>query len=93
MAKEKHIRIRRLTCSRLAQAAEEMELSISELADRILTDALDDLEQEEEEDGDEDENGNGIEDDDHYSCPACGESVLPDDEECESCGEDLSEEE
>jgi hypothetical protein len=55
MSKEKHVRIGSLTYERLAETADEMELNVSELADRVLTDHLDNLEEEMEEDDEEEE--------------------------------------
>lgn len=84
-SKEKHVRIRGLTYSALARAAQDLELSISELADRMLTDALSNLEEE-----DEDQNENGTNDELGY-CPRCGESMDSDFQFCPMCGEQLEE--
>lgn len=89
MSKDRHIRVRNLTYGRLADASEELELSISELADRVLTDFLDNYEEEGGEDQEEDDAGGGEDD----TCPSCGAPILEDPDECPECGEDLSEEE
>ncbi len=85
MSKERHVRIRGLIYARLAEVAPELELSISELADRLLTDALSNLEEE-----DEDQNENGTNDELGY-CPRCGESMDSGFQFCPSCGEQLEE--
>lgn len=93
MSKEKHIRVRRLTYSQLTEAAEDQELALSELADRVLSDYLDAYEGEEERGSDDDEEGlkNNDDDDDDldYSCPTCDAVVLLGDQVCTNCGERL----
>lgn len=95
MSKKKHIRVRRLTYSQLAEAAEDQELAISELADRVLSDYVDAYEGGEERGSDDDEEGlknNDDDDDDNdldYSCPSCDAVVLPGDQVCTDCEERL----
>lgn len=53
MAKRKLLRIREKTYERLGQVADDEELSISELADRVLSSYLENLEEEDNEEEDE----------------------------------------
>jgi hypothetical protein len=59
MPKEKQVRIRRSTYESLSNVADEMELTIGELTDRVLSKFLDEYEEENNEDVSEEDEDYG----------------------------------
>ena len=92
MLKRAHIRVRVATRDALGEISEAEELSLSEVADRALTEFVKEWEAEQEDlDDDDAETDDEDEDEescDYHLCPTCSEPVSDDDEECPSCGEE-----
>lgn len=81
------IKLSRRTYEALSEIADQEGCSVSEMGEQMISDGVQEYQEENEEDNGEDEE----EPDDILCCPECDEETPEDADVCPSCGEEIEE--